>query len=199
MARTSTRDRRSTGGGRSTVVRTLHDAGLAAWFGGALMGTVGLNGAVGRISDPTERFPVATAGWARWAPLQGVAIGAHLLGGAVLLHRERGRVAAQAGVGASSTAKVAVTAAALVAAGRTAALGARAAAVGAVPTRDGVRPLPSTPGDVAVLQQQLRVWQWSVPVLTGALVALTAQQGEMQRPAQVSRGLVRTAMSGWRR
>jgi hypothetical protein len=30
---------------RNTAVRSLHDLGLAAWFGGSLMGAVGLNGA----------------------------------------------------------------------------------------------------------------------------------------------------------
>jgi hypothetical protein len=29
----------------NTVARTLHDLGLAAWFGGSLMGATGLNGA----------------------------------------------------------------------------------------------------------------------------------------------------------
>ena len=28
---------------RNTVIRGLHDLGLAAWFGGSLMGAVGLN------------------------------------------------------------------------------------------------------------------------------------------------------------
>ncbi|MEU6943126.1 hypothetical protein ABZ943_42090, partial [Streptomyces rubiginosohelvolus] len=30
---------------RTTFLRSAHDLGLAAWFGGALMGAVGLNGA----------------------------------------------------------------------------------------------------------------------------------------------------------
>jgi hypothetical protein len=30
---------------RNTVIRALNDVGLAAWFGGSLMGVVGLNGA----------------------------------------------------------------------------------------------------------------------------------------------------------
>ncbi|MDT5205049.1 MAG: hypothetical protein QOD34_1685, partial [Mycobacterium sp.] len=30
---------------RNTVIRSLHDLGAAAWFGGSLMGAVGLNGA----------------------------------------------------------------------------------------------------------------------------------------------------------
>src|SRR4051812_21266058 len=33
---------------RNTLVRSLHDLGLAAWFGGSLMGAVGLNGAAER-------------------------------------------------------------------------------------------------------------------------------------------------------
>lgn len=32
---------------RNTVVRSLHDLGAAAWFGGSLMGAVGVNGAAG--------------------------------------------------------------------------------------------------------------------------------------------------------
>jgi hypothetical protein len=34
----------------NTVARSLHDLGLAAWFGGSLMGAVGLNGAAGGCS-----------------------------------------------------------------------------------------------------------------------------------------------------
>ena len=30
----------------NTLSRSLHDLGLATWFGGSLMGAVGLNGAV---------------------------------------------------------------------------------------------------------------------------------------------------------
>ncbi|MFF2206234.1 hypothetical protein [Streptomyces sp. NPDC058145] len=39
--------------GRNTVIRSLHDLGLAAWFGGSLMGAVGLNGAA-RQEGATE-------------------------------------------------------------------------------------------------------------------------------------------------
>jgi hypothetical protein len=76
----------------NTVVRSLHDVGAAGWFGGGLMGAVGLNGASKDISDPAERSKVAASGWARWAPVSAVAIGAHLLGGAGLLLAQRGRV-----------------------------------------------------------------------------------------------------------
>ncbi|MCX4721910.1 hypothetical protein [Streptomyces virginiae] len=36
---------------RNTVLRSMHDLGLAAWFGGSLMGAVGLNVAAKGYSD----------------------------------------------------------------------------------------------------------------------------------------------------
>lgn len=37
---------------RNTVLRSLHDLGLAAWFGGNLMGAIGVNGAAAKAKDP---------------------------------------------------------------------------------------------------------------------------------------------------
>ena len=53
----------------NTVARTLHDLGLAAWFGGSLMGATGLNGAASVVDDPAQRLRVANSGWARWTSL----------------------------------------------------------------------------------------------------------------------------------
>ena len=50
---------------RNTVLRAMHDLGGAAWFGGSLMGAVGLNGAASDVADPSDRARVAAAGWAR--------------------------------------------------------------------------------------------------------------------------------------
>ena len=50
----------------NTVARALHDLGLAAWFGGSLMGATGVNGAASVVEDPTQRLRVANSGWARW-------------------------------------------------------------------------------------------------------------------------------------
>ncbi len=50
---------------RNTVVRTMHDLGLAAWFGGSLAGAVGINGAAADVPDEKLRLVVANAGWAR--------------------------------------------------------------------------------------------------------------------------------------
>ena len=74
---------------RNTVVRSLHDVGLAVWLGGSLMGAVGLNGAAQEASDPAERLRVANTGWARWTPVNLAAIGAHLVGGAGLLYANK--------------------------------------------------------------------------------------------------------------
>jgi hypothetical protein len=60
--------------------RIAHDLGLAAWFGGAAMGAIGLNAATREVDEPTQRLRVANAGWFRWAPMTGMAITAHLAG-----------------------------------------------------------------------------------------------------------------------
>jgi hypothetical protein len=46
---------------RNTVVRSLHDLGLAAWFGGPPAGAVGFNGAAADLPDPKLRLRVANA------------------------------------------------------------------------------------------------------------------------------------------
>ena len=48
-------------GGESTLARSLHDVGGAAWFGGSLMGAVGVNGAAAEVSEPGQRARVANA------------------------------------------------------------------------------------------------------------------------------------------
>ena len=54
---------------RNTVVRPLHDIGLAAWFGGSLMGVVGLNGAAEEEGGNLRTAQIASHGWAGWTPL----------------------------------------------------------------------------------------------------------------------------------
>ena len=49
----------------NTISRSLHDVGLAAWFGGSLMGAVGLNGAAAQVQEPKQRLRVASSGWNR--------------------------------------------------------------------------------------------------------------------------------------
>ena len=50
----------------NSLARSLHDLGLAAWFGGSLMGAVRVNGAAAQVEEPEQRLRVANAGWNRW-------------------------------------------------------------------------------------------------------------------------------------
>ena len=45
------------------------------------------------------------------------------------------------------------------------------------------------PSEVADAQRQLRILQWAIPAVTGALVVVSAVAGEQQRPQAVARGL----------
>ena len=66
-------------GERNTVAHALHDIGLAAWFGGSLMGAIGVNGAAADVDDPRQRARVANAGWGRWSHLSRASPPAYLL------------------------------------------------------------------------------------------------------------------------
>ena len=174
----------------NTVSRSLHDLGLATWFGGSLMGAVGLNGAAAEVEEPKQRLRVATSGWNRWTPVNLAGIAAHVAGGAMLLGANKGRVASQQGVAQATVVKTALTGAALAATAWSRALGAKLNEAGEVPVEGGTDPSIDTPEDVAKAQHQLKVLQWVIPALTGAVLVLNARMGEQQRPAQVSGGLL---------
>ena len=173
---------------RNTLAHFLHDAGLAAWFGGSLMGAIGVNGAASDVDDPRQRARVANAGWGRWTPVNAVAIGAHLIGGAQLLKANKGRVAAQKGVLANTNIKLALTAGALGATAYSRLLGQKVMNAGDVPVAGGTDSLPSTPPEVAKAQKQLKALQWAIPGLTGAVIASSSMHEEQQRPSQVVKG-----------
>jgi hypothetical protein len=170
--------------------RSLHDLGLAAWFGGSLMGAVGLNGAAAQVEEPKQRLRVANSGWDRWTPVNLVGIAAHLAGGTVLLAANKGRVAGQQGVGRATLVKTALTGAALAATAWSRALGAKLDQAGEVSVEGGTDPSGETPEDAAKAQRQLKVLQWVIPALTGAVLVVNARMGEQQRPAQVTGGLL---------
>jgi hypothetical protein len=177
---------------RNTVVRSLHDLGAAAWFGGSLMGAVGVNGAAAAVRDSKDRARVAAVGWAKWAPVSAVAIGAHLIGGGAILYANRGRAKHQSGVTANTLAKVVLTGAALGATVYSGILGAKTAEGDGHSVEGATEPSSTTPDDVAAAQKQLRYLQWALPLLTGAIVVLGAQQGEQQRPGQILAGVSST-------
>jgi hypothetical protein len=168
----------------------MHDTGLAAWFGGSLMGAVGLNGAAAKVENKEDRLAVASIGWSRWAPVSLTAIVAHLVGAAGILLSERRRVVGQRGVAAMSAAKTGLTIAAMGATAYTGALGMKLHKAGHVPVEGPTKSADDTPEDVRMIQRRQRVAQWSVPALTGALLAVSALAGEQQKPASIAQGFV---------
>jgi CBS domain-containing protein len=184
----------------NTIGRTLHDVGLATWFGGSLMGAVGLNGASAEVADATERARVANAGWAKWTPVNAAAIGTHLLGGAQITRGNKGRLAVQPQARWVNGAKAGLTLAALAATAYARYLGQQVMdaeahgqhGAGDPPVEDATTPRAETPPDAASAQQQLKIMQWLVPASTGALLVLNAKAGEQQRPAAILRGMVRS-------
>jgi hypothetical protein len=165
--------------------RSLHDVGLAAWFGGTLANAVALNAAAGQATRPSDTGAVVNAGWDRWTPINAAAIGAHLAGSVGQLVSNAPRVRSQPGVAKMALAKTALTAAALGVTGWSRVLGKRVAQEPRPAISDGTTPTPETPEATASAQKQLAVLQWVIPGLTGALVVLSAFAGEQQRPAGV--------------
>lgn len=181
--------------GRQTFIRTLHDVGLAAWFGGSLFGAVGLNGASAAVRDPHDRTRVAAAGWAKWAPVNAAALAAHTVGGVGLIAGNKGRVLAQQGAGKNSVLKSVLTLAAIGVTAWSGIEGARLGQESPTPASGATEPSAGTDDDVAAAQRRLKLLQWSIPALTGALLVLSAQQGEQQKPSQIAKGLLRKTSS----
>ena len=173
----------------NTVSRSLHDAGLAAWFGGTLANAVALNPAAAEADSASGTRAVPKVGWDRWTPVNAAAIGMHVVGSLGQLGGNAPRIAGQRGVGRMVVAKTALTAAALGVTAYSRMLGQRVSKHTAVPAESGTTPAATTPPEVAAAQRQLAMLQWAVPALTGALVVLSSFAGEQQRPSSAFSGL----------
>jgi hypothetical protein len=214
---------------RNTVLHALHDVGLAAWFGGSLFGLAGLNAAAEESGDRRTADRVSSIGWAKWSPVNFLAIGAHVIGGAGLLAENRKRALAQKGHTGTVNVKLALTIAAIAASGYTRLVGKKvedavihadsgvsSSTTSPVPsdtTKQGGDTGPgeavreadkrvgqtvsaaaeSLPVDVARANRQLHALQYAIPALTGAIVVLSAQAAEQQRPGDQVRGIARRA------
>lgn len=193
--------------GTNRIARTMHDIGLAAWFGGGLMGAVGVNGASQELSS-RDGLRVANSAWGRWTPVNLAAIAAHLLGGTVITWGNKGRIGHQRGVAAATTVKGALTLGALGATAYSRVLGQKlmeyeqdeaqsdSTIASGAPVSDPLTPSAQTPGEIAEAQRMLTMMQWLLPVATGALVALDAYMGEQQRPSEVARGMLQRLLPG---
>lgn len=176
---------------RNTFVRSLHDLGAAAWFGGTLMGAVGLNGGTAEAKDPVERLRLSSIGWAKWAPVQWAAIIAHGIGGVGLIVGNESRLGGQPSSRRNTVVKSVVTLAAVGAtvwSGIEGGIMAKSAEQGA----EGVTEPDATASEtLAAAQKKQKALQFVIPVLTGVVLVMGAQQGEQQRPL--------AGLLGWRR
>jgi hypothetical protein len=190
--------------------RSLHDLGLATWFGGSVFGTVALpheqtdivagrnvaaaDAATGNDAAANEK--VEAASWQRFSPVLGGAMVAHLVGGAGLIAWNRGRHKHQDGVMTTTVVKSALTVAAV-------ALTVGAAVQGTKSERlrrqaeDGDSSL-ALADERERIERQMRVIGPLIPAATGALVILGALEGEEQRPREMALGLLSTAGKGVR-
>jgi hypothetical protein len=175
---------------QDTLSRSLHDVGLAAWFGGTLANAVALNPASAEADTANGTGRVANTGWNKWTPVNAAAIGAHLAGSVGELVGNRSRLAVQKSAGTTAVAKTALTVAALAVTGYSRVLGRKVAKDTSVPALAGTEAAASTPDDVAKAQKQLSTLQWAVPVLTGVLIVVSSLAGEQQRASEVKKGVL---------
>jgi hypothetical protein len=175
----------------STAVRATHLLTNAAWFGGSLMGAVGLNPAAREGDDDRERAQISDRGWRAWGPVQGGAIGLHLLSGLAIVADNRRRTLAHPPTTAAVVVKTALTGVALAASGAAYLNGARLGE--AQESADGD---PAARRRKDELVQRMRWLQWATPAATAGLLVLDAYLGEQQRGAA---GLLDRPMSLLRR
>ena len=176
---------------RNTISRSLHDLGLSAWFGGTLANAVALNPAASAARSATDTGAVANVGWDRWTPVNAAAIGAHLIGSVGQIQGNKERIQGQEGVASMALAKTGLTVAALGITAYSRVLGKKISDQTRVPVESGTEPVASTPPDVAAAQRQLRLLQWAVPAVTGAIVVISAFAGEQERASEVNKGVLR--------
>jgi hypothetical protein len=172
--------------------RIAHDVGLAAWFGGTLMGATALNQAVTQSSpdDHKEAGAATNAAWAKWTPVNAAAIALHLLGGAGLMTANKGRTMTQRGVAGMSTYKLGLTAAALGASLYSRSLGQKLIDTGTAVEGDTQSVGHQESSSVQTAKERLHLLQWVVPATTGCIVALSAYMGEQQRPLAIAKGML---------
>ncbi|GER23085.1 hypothetical protein NCCP1664_15810 [Zafaria cholistanensis] len=172
------------------LARSVHDLSAAAWFGGSLMGAIGLNGATAKAKDPTERTRLSSLGWKKWAPVQAAAFGAHLASLGPILVENKGRYAGQEGVMKWTWIKAGVTVAGAAVTLYSGLLGRKVGMLAEEGAEGATEPGSNASPELAQAQKQLQRLQWIIPAFAGTVVVLGALHGEMQRPKNVKLGLL---------
>lgn len=171
------------------LARSIHDLTAAAWFGGSLMGAIGLNGAAAEAKDPAERTRLSSRGWMKWAPVQTAAFATHLIADLAIAWENKERIAKQDGVAADTVYKTAVTLAGAAATLYAGALGKKVDKLADEGAEGATEPRPGASDKLQAAQKQLKVLQWAIPAFAAWVIVLGAKHGEMQRPKNVFAGL----------
>jgi hypothetical protein len=180
------------------ALQAVHDLGAALWFGGSVMGGVGVNKSGEDLRDDIDKIRVAESAWRRFAPAQLLGIGAVLVAGSQLTWKSKGRLAVQHGVGragaaqaATAVAGTAATAFAAYSGRKIGELTERARERGnAVDVKDATVPSPATPPEIATWQRRERIAQYLVPLFAGANIVLNAYLTQQYRPGRTATGIV---------
>lgn len=184
--------------------RTLHDVGLATWFGGSVFGSVALPHEPSQLHtdlhlapaekkkdpDPTSNVlsAVESVTWMRWQPVLVGAVVTHLVGGAGLLAWNWQRHQHQKGVAATTVVKTAMTAAAI---GLT--VGAAVDGIKAERLREQAEnggDGPEVRRSRERIAKRMRVISPLIPATTGALLVLGAIETEEQKPRAIAAGVL---------
>ncbi|MEO5780749.1 MULTISPECIES: hypothetical protein [Arthrobacter] len=173
------------------IARSIHDLTAGAWFGGSLMGAIGLNGATAEAKAPAERTRLSSLGWKKWAPVQTAAFGLHFLSGLAVIAENKGRMAKQDGVTRLTVAKSIVTLAGAAVSLYAGLQGAKVEKLSDEGAEGATEPRAGASEELKSAQQQLKLLQWAIPALSGVVIVLGAKHGEMQRPKNVLTGLAR--------
>ena len=170
--------------------RSVHDLTAAAWFGGSLMGAVGLNGAAAEAKDPAERTRLSSRGWMKWAPVQTAAFATHLLADLfiALENKDTDRQAGGRGPRTPSTRRPSPWRAPRSPCMRVC-WGRRWTSWPTRVPKAPPSPGPARPTKLQAAQKQLKVLQWTIPAFAASVIVLGAKHGEMQRPKNVFKGL----------
>jgi uncharacterized membrane protein len=162
----------------STIIRATHVITNAAWFGGSLAGAAALNPASRQGDDARDRARIADEGWRRWGPVQGAAIGLHLLSGIAILADNRRRVVEHPPTAAAVILKTALTGTAIVVSAEAYRSGAELG-----DAVENAETDPAAQRKVRTLTQRMSWLQWATPVATAGILVLDAYLGEQQRGA----------------
>ncbi|WP_454812330.1 hypothetical protein [Paenarthrobacter nitroguajacolicus] len=171
------------------VARSIHDLTAAAWFGGSLMGAIGLNGAAAEAKDPTERTRLSSKGWSKWAPVQTAAFAGHLAADLAIAWENKGRIAKQDSVAANTIYKTVVTLAGAAVTLYAGVVGKKVDELSDEGAVGATEPKAGASDELKAAQTQLKALQWAIPAFAAWVIILGAKHGEMQRPKNILKGL----------